>query len=161
MDGSTEELERNAFRFCGDFRLCKLPEKITLQQIEKQGFLFFAGALTLTKEVSVADTHYQIAARKTGINAVDVQINNESAGTLLYYGDRLDCSKLLHPGTNTVRLQLRNTLRNMLGPHHLVEGESYTVGPSSFFKENCVWNTWRLGEWHEDYSFVHMNIVSE
>jgi hypothetical protein len=48
-------------------------------------------------------------------------------------------------------LELTSGLRNLLGPHHLEEGESYGVGPGSFFKEP---NIWGHAPWNDDYCFV-------
>ena len=65
-------------------------------------------------------------------------------------------------GKTNIKLTLINNLRNLLGPHHLAEGECYLVTPSSFFKEPCVWknkNAWGGGaSWNDDYCFVEMSI---
>ena len=61
-------------------------------------------------------------------------------------------------GKTKVRLTLINNLRNLLGPHHLKEGECLCVGPGSFFKEPCVWNRNPEEAWDEDYCFVEMGI---
>ncbi|UKI35919.1 MAG: hypothetical protein L6V93_17995 [Clostridiales bacterium] len=37
-------------------------------------------------------------------------------------------------GANELEITITNNLRNLLGPHHLKAGESYSVGPASFFK---------------------------
>ena len=39
---------------------------------------------------------------------------------------------LLHEGDNTITFTLTTSLRNLLGPHHLAEGESYAVVTTSF-----------------------------
>jgi len=57
-----------------------------------------------------------------------------------------------------VKITLVNNLRNLLGPHHLKVGESYVVGPHSFFKESCVWNGNAEKQWDDDYCFVTMGI---
>lgn len=161
LDGKIDPLERNAFRFRGGFTLTAMPEKISLTEIEKQGFPFFAGMLTVSKDYALADCGYEIALERKGVNVVEAEINGAAAGAILYKGDRLDCSELLKEGTNQVRLKLYNNLRNMMGPHHLQEGESYGIGPSSFFKENCVWSSWSLGKWHEDYCFVETTVETQ
>jgi hypothetical protein len=138
-----------------------MPKTVTLTELEKQGFLFFAGKLTVSKNVELADTDYQVAVNRKGVNAVKVAVNDTDAGLILYKSNRVDCSELLKPGCNKISLTLINNLRNMMGPHHLEEGESYAVGPSSFFKEDCVWFTWRNGFWDDDYCFVEMSVEAE
>ncbi len=49
-----------------------------------------------------------------------------------------------------------NNLRNLMGPHHLPEGEATWVEPASFFKEQCVWCP--NPKWDENYCFVEMSI---
>ena len=161
LDGQITPLARDAFRYHGDYVLCEKPETVTLTGIEKQGFPFFAGKLTLTAKLELEDTNYQIALQRKGVNAVAVQINGQDAGSILYKSDRLDCSRLLHPGENEITLTLYNNLRNLMGPHHLKEGESYGVGPSSFFKEACIWHPRAQEQWDEDYCFVETGIAAE
>lgn len=61
-------------------------------------------------------------------------------------------------GKVLARFTLINNLRNLLGPHHLALGESYAVGPGSFFKEACVWNKAPEASWNEAYCFVETGI---
>ena len=61
-------------------------------------------------------------------------------------------------GVITVRYTLINNLRNLLGPHHLNEGESYRIAPNHFFKEPCIWNQNPGAMWNEDYCFVETGI---
>lgn len=161
LDGQQKKLERDAFRFSGSYTLCAMPTEITLTEIEKQGFPFFAGCLTVSRKIMLDHGNYQLALRRKGINVVQAMFNGAEAGTILYRSDRIDGSDLLHAGENLVQLKLYNNLRNMMGPHHLEEGESYAVGPSSFFKEDCVWGARRSSFWHEDYCFVETTVEAD
>ena len=49
-------------------------------------------------------------------------------------------------------------MRNLLGPHHLEEGECLRVNPGKFYKEDCVWNESPEQGWNEDYCFVEMTL---
>lgn len=158
MDGKTENLERDAFRFTGEFVLCPLPETVTLQEIEKQGFCFFAGDMVVSRHYNLEDTEYQLHLKKKGINVVDAAINGKDAGNFMFAGDKTDCSNLFMEGDNIVTLHLYNNLRNMLGPHHVEEGELYAVGPGVFFKEVCIWGPWAGQVWNDGYCFVEMSI---
>ena len=57
----------------------------------------------------------------------------------------------LHCGENSLELELTSGLRNLLGPHHLEEGESFAVGPACFFKEPNIWGNL---PWNDGYCFV-------
>lgn len=159
MDGETETLEKNAFRFQGSFKIAEPPSKIHLSEIEKQGYLFFAGEITVEKEFELENTDYELVFHKKGINAIRVYVNGRYVDTVLWNPTRLDISAYLVPGRNTVKLVLINNLRNLLGPHHLKEGESYAVAPRSFFKEPCIWNYNPEAEWDERYCFVELSLL--
>lgn len=156
-----EEMERNAFRVKQGFRVGEMPEALTLTNIESQGLLFFTGSLTVSKEFELDSADYTIGGTWRGINAARVTVNGHDAGCALYDSDRIDCSEWLHPGKNTVILKLYGNLRNMMGPHHLREGESYRVGPSSFFQENCVFSPNAEKNWNDDYCFVHTGLLPQ
>ena len=52
---------------------------------------------------------------------------------------------------------LKNNLRNLLGTHHLGEGECVEVTPGSFYKEKCVWNPQgNDDDWYYGYCFAEM-----
>lgn len=157
LDGKIQDIDRDAFRFDGKFVITEPTNEITLAQIEKQGRPFFSGTLTVTKELELEDTDYHLQLSRTSINAVEVEINGESAGTICFTGDVIDCSKYLKPGKNQITLKLLGTLRNMMGPHHL-EVEHYRVKPSLFYKERNPWPA--PYEWVPEYCFVEMNLKS-
>ena len=160
LDGSTEPLPRHALRFSGEFVMTERPARVTLTDLEKQGFPFFAGTMRLTKELELEDGNYALRVCKRGVNGVKARFNGVDCGSLLYDCRSLDGSKALHSGRNRITLELYNNLRNMLGPHHLESGESYQVLPASFFKEECVWSSWREEDaWNEDYCFVETSLL--
>ena len=70
-----------------------------------------------------------------------------------------DLSDYLVVGENTVELTLVNNLRNLLGPHHNVGGELYSVAPAHFYNEPCLWNYFLRNTYTEKYSFVDTSIV--
>ncbi|MBQ2890585.1 MAG: hypothetical protein IJE44_02935 [Clostridia bacterium] len=156
--GEFEKLDKKAVRYSGEFTIGAPKEKVTLNNIEKQGFPFFAGKITVEKTVSVDDVKQKIAFDKKGINAVLVEVNGNFAGKIIWNPTELDLSEYLKEGENNVRLTLVNNLRNMLGPHHLEEGESHCVLPASFLKEKCVWVSEPM-EWNDGYCFVETGLM--
>ena len=73
--GKYEELDRNACRYNGEFIIAKPVKEITLSNIERQGFPFFAGELTVKKQFLADDEEMQLDFEKCGINIVKAKIN--------------------------------------------------------------------------------------
>ncbi len=158
-DGAFCPLERKAYRYGGNFVMAAPVEKLTLKNIEQQGYTFFAGKMKLQKTFELTDINYCLRFEKTGINVIKVKVNDCEEQTLMWEPFELDISKWLKVGENKVEITIINNLRNLLGPHHLKIGESVAVGPSLFYKEGCVWNGGvDLKEWNDEYCFVEMSL---
>ena len=104
----------------------------------------------------ITGEHPVLELERRGINAVKVEINGSERWLLT--SDRLSLKDMGAEGPTKIRLTLINNLRNLLGPHHLKEGESYNVGPGQFFKEPCVWNKESEKDWTDSYCFVETGI---
>ncbi len=91
-----------------------------------------------------------------GISTVTVEIN--SIRKTLLTDSRLSLAEFGVTGKTKIRLTVTNDLRNLLGPHHLPEGESYWVGPMSFYKERCIWNMCDNENWNDGYCFVNFGL---
>lgn len=155
LEGSVTPGQRDDFLFDGEFVMDEAPKQVTLTEIEKQGYPFFAGTMTVTKEFDLDHTDYQLKLLRKSINAVEVTINEKIMDTVLFMGDTVDCSQYLRKGKNTVTLKLMGTLRNMLGPHHLAQ-ECLRVKPALFYKELCPWPG--PYEWVPQYCFVNVSL---
>ena len=157
-DGEWTELEKDAVRYIGDFVLDKPAKNVDIKHLEKQGYPFFSGELTLEGEIDIPCENPVLELDIHGINAIRVEINGITK--VMLTDNRLSLSDFNVSGKTKVKLTLINNLRNLLGPHHLFEGESYYVGPGRFFKEKCVWNHggFACGEWDDNYSFVNISI---
>lgn len=155
-DGEFEALDKKSVRYSGAFKICKPKKTLIPQNLEKNGFPFFAGSITLEKTITVDDINQKIVFDKKGTNVIMVSVNDREAGTLLWNPTELDLSDYLTIGENTIKVTLINNLRNMLGPHHLEQGESCYVSVSAFYKENRLWAS--LPEWNDDYCLVEFGI---
>lgn len=157
-----EQLPRDTYRYKAPFDLREAPKKISLKNIEQQGYLFFAGELTVEKEFDLSDREYHLAFRKKGLNAVRIAVNGQSVDTVIWNFAKADISSYLKIGKNTIQLVLVSTLRNLLGPHHLERGESYEVAPRCFYKEHSIWTSasteWFEDKWNDDYCFAEMSL---
>ena len=156
-DGEFEELDNNAVRYKGGFRIGKPTETIIPKNLEKQGFPFFAGSMVLEKTLIVNDTNQKIVFDKKGVNVLLVNVNGTDAGKILWNPTEIDLSNYLQLGENRIKITLINNLRNMLGPHHLDEGESHYVSVASFYKENHLWTG--LPKWNDNHCFVKFGII--
>ena len=152
-NGKWTSLERKASRYNGSFVIAEPKKKINVKNIEKQGFPFFSGELTLEGEIDISDENTCINLDIRGVNAIRVQIG--SVTKVMLTDNILPLKDFNVTGKQKIRLTLINNLRNLLGPHHLEEGESYTARPTSFFKERSPWNS---APWNDDYCFVDFGI---
>ncbi len=153
-----EELENDALRVSHKFTLNALRKSIELKRIEKQGFPFFSGKLFVKKIISLNNDNYYISfPQKSGVNVVEVLVNGNYVGTLLYKYSKLNLSGFLKNGENEIQLIIVNSLRNLFGPHHLQLGESHMIRPLDFYKEKCVFLD-KPKDWNDDYCIVRFSL---
>ena len=161
-NGKYEKLSKNASRYKGDFAITKPSGKISLTNIEQQGFPFFAGNITVSKTFNANTADMMLSFEKCGINVVDAKINGSEVKKFMWEPYSADITSLVTIGDNKIELTLTGNLRNMQGPLHLEDGESYWVAPLHFYKEKCVWN-WSEApaKWNDDYCFVDVTIENK
>lgn len=158
-DGEFEKLDKNACRYKGEFVISEPRKMITLQNIERQGFPFFAGEITLKKKFDINEDKSIFDFKKCGINIVKAKVNGKEVQQFMWTPYRADISEYIKKGTNEMEITLINNIRNMQGPFHLQSGESFFVMPSDFYKENCVWfDGEKTGRWNDNYCFACMSI---
>lgn len=154
-DGVWTSLDKDAVRYQGGFVLDKPKHEVELKHLEKQGYPFFCGELTVKGELDIRGENPVLMIDRKGVNVVKVEVKD--AEKTLLTDDMLRLKSLGVPeGATRVKITLTNNLRNLLGPHHLKEGESHKVVPGAFYKEACVWNS--QPEWDEGYCFVSTGI---
>ena len=93
-------------------------------------------------------------------NRIKIGIRSSGGGTgfaVMLTNNRLPLADFGVCGKTKIELPLINNLRNILGPHHLEEGECYSVCPHSFFKEPCIWAP-NPEKWNDGYCFAEMGI---
>lgn len=155
--GEWEELPLNSLRYYGIFEIDKPKEKITLTDIEKQGFPFFAGELSLKGKINIEGENPVLYLDFLGTNATKLTINGKEK--IILTDREIPLKEFGVQGITDIKITLINNLRNLLGPHHLEKGECYGVGPGSFYKEKCVWNPNPKDEdWNEEYCFVRFGL---
>ena len=114
----------------------------------EQGYPFFAGTISLEQEIDLS-MKSPASARLVidGLEAIvaDVWVNGKSAGQIIWSPFEVEIGRYLKDGTNTIRVDLVHSLRNLLGPHHHRQGELLGVNPGSFSDE---------ANWTDIYQFV-------
>jgi hypothetical protein len=158
-NGEVNKLPRNSIRCDRNFVLRSPVKNINLKNIEQQGFLFFSGELTIEKKFSLKSINYQMNIHKIGVNSVRIKVNGKSIDPLIFDFSPISLSEYLIKGNNLIQLTIVNNLRNLMGPHHLMEGESYDVTPGSFYKEPCIWANNPQKFWNDDYCFIETSVL--
>lgn len=153
-DGRWKNLPMRAERYFGDFKISAPIERVNLKNIERQGYPFFAGEMVLEGELEIFGENPVLDLEMKGVNAVKVEILGTEK--VMLTDNRLPLGDFGVTGTVKVKITLINNLRNLMGPHHLPEGEATWVEPASFFKEPCVWSP--NPKWDDNYCFVEMSI---
>lgn len=155
-DGKWESLDKNAVRYRGEFEIEKQKDALNPKNIEQQGYPFFAGEMEFETELDIVGENPVLSLDIKGINAVKVRIGDIEK--VLITDDIMPLTDFGVKGRVKAEITLINNLRNMLGPHHLKEGECYHVGPRHFYKEPSIWKSDLKWQWCEYYCFVENGI---
>ncbi|MBO5040403.1 MAG: hypothetical protein J6D09_04815 [Clostridia bacterium] len=153
-EGEFEILDKDAVRYNGEFVISAPKEKIDIYGIERQGFPFFNGKLTVKKTFDLKKGSYKLEFNKMLASSVSVKVNGIDAGDILFRPYTIDISPYIADGENEIEFSIITSLRNLLGPHHIEEGETYEVTPACFHKEDTLWGTWAKKPWNDGYCFV-------
>ncbi|MHB8962671.1 MAG: hypothetical protein ACYC5K_05910, partial [Saccharofermentanales bacterium] len=151
------EMDRNAVRYEGGFILSQRTGTVLLRSIVDQGFPFYSGKITLSRTITLTEPDCLsrlLRLKRLAATVVKVKVNGIAATTLWMAPYEVLLDGYLKEGENRIELEFIGTLRNLLGPHHLLEGESYAVSPSSFFQESMLWNKGKNSRWTDSYCFV-------
>lgn len=157
-EGEFTKLNRAAVRYGGDFIITEPKQAIKLQNIEQQGFPFFNGKMVLNKTFNLQKGNCKLEFDRKLVSLVSIKVNGEEAGDILWKPYSMDLAHFIKDGENDIEITLIASLRNLLGPHHIEEGENYEVTPASFFKGDTIWGTWYKKPWNDDYCFVEFGI---
>lgn len=156
-DGFSDVSEK-IVRCPDNFKIGAAPKQITLSHIEQQGFLFFAGTMTVKKTVTVTDTDLYFKMKKHGITSVILKVNGKEVKNFLWEPYEADLSEYLKKGENEIELTLTNSLRNLLGPHHLLDTNETCISPQSFQEEKNPFLS-SDKERTKDYNFLNTGII--
>lgn len=128
-------VERNAVVTRGDFLIVDAPKQFSTNQFTTAGLAFFAGELVVSQSIEIhkqAGKKIVLDLKKQRAPLVKVYVNDQWVKDSLWAPYQIDITPYVIQGTNKISLQLFASNRNLLGPHHHIDGECYNVGPDSF-----------------------------
>ena len=140
--------ERKAIFTGDDFALAAPIDRVDSRLITENGFWFFRGELELTQTVRVqreAGKRYLVGFDTMEFPAGVLYVNGEEAAVIGFSPFAYDVTDRLRDGENEISVRIFASNRNLLGPHHRVEGENYDVGPHTFLDRN---------RWYDGFAFV-------
>ena len=140
-----------------------------------QGYPFYAGKFVLSNSFKVEKVlpskKYFLSFPSFEAIVLKVKVNEKELAPLVFSPWETDISGAIKEGENTIEIELINSLRNLLGPHHHTGGELNEVGPASF-TGNPQWpnvggeNNWydlRLKGnptlWRDDYCLIPFGLL--
>jgi hypothetical protein len=129
---------RESIHTDGPFFLTERPERLGGGDLSSRGFAFYSGAITFARELGpmsprgASDGRVILELGRPRSAMIEVRLNGKRAALLPWAPFRADLTGLLDSGRNPLELKLYSSNRNLLGPHHHIDGESYRVGPESF-----------------------------
>ena len=120
------------------------PKKTVISDIIRDGYPFFAGCIRLEKTIFLDKT--DVSLRFHGrMHYARVYVNGSFAGDLMFK-KLLDISKFAKKGDNVIEIEMYNSARNMLGPHHDARFDEvgftspYSFGFASAWKDGkCIY----------------------
>ena len=122
---------------CYDDKFTLVPQKKTIDptNLVTDGYPFFGGSISVQTTLDYAPGDATELFVRGRYSTCEVSVNGEAVGVLMFR-NHIDLKPYLKSGENAITLTLSNTLRNLMGPHHLVDPEPYGVGPTSFTLES-------------------------
>lgn len=129
------ELERDAYRVTKTPIITEAPTEVTAEAIDFSGYPEFSGTLTLVRSFNLEEPRARVKLKGRAINSIHIKVNGKEVATRIWAPYDLDISEYLVAGENEIELTLLGNLRNMQGPFHLRDGESYAVNPWRFYRE--------------------------
>ncbi len=150
-----EASERRSFCYTGEFNIVPSKDTVNAENVIKDGFPFFAGALELEQKFNYngEGTELYVGGR---YSYADVYVNGEFVNRLLFT-THCDISKFVKKGENTLKLIICNANRNLLGPHHFADPEPYASGPWNYSLES-TWHDGKSEFFAERYSLIRFGI---
>lgn len=120
----------------GQFLIVPPNHVFTYGDMAEKGYPFYTGTMAVEQTMDIAkpEQSERVFLEIDGMDAITARVfvNGSEAGLIAFHPHELDITELIKPGQNAIRLELTNSNRNLLGPHHALEREPLNVGPGTF-----------------------------
>jgi hypothetical protein len=119
-----------------EYRIGALPSKLRVGDWTTQGFPFYSGSVAYSAIVEIPDRYFDgrlLLTVDCGEDVLEVRVNGHPGKVLPWHPYRLDITKLLRPGSNTIELIVTNTLINIL---EAVQKPSGIVSPPTIIHQH-------------------------
>jgi len=161
------QMKRRALATEGPFVLCDNWRQATPGDLVQQGLPFYAGTVRLCQTVMIPERRLKpikgatLAFDPPDAIVTKVYVNEHLAGRRGWQPYQFEVGEWLKPGRNDLVIELTGSCRNLLGPHHHVTGELFSVGPQSFRATRGWTDESGTPEniWTNRYSFVRFGLV--
>jgi hypothetical protein len=110
-------------------------DEINYGDLVKHGFPFFSGSISVAQDVDIQPAPGEtVRLELDGLEAITtlVKVNGKVAGLIAFHPHYVDITPYVKPGLNHIEIELTDSNRNLMGPHHNMEKEPLSVGPGSF-----------------------------
>jgi hypothetical protein len=143
--------EHRALFTPGPFTLMPMRETVPLETLVTAGYPFFAGNIKLQREFAWNGYgNVRLTFSRPDAVVTKAWVNGQLVKVFGWAPYEANITALLKAGKNVIAIELVNSLRNLLGPHHNEKGERYGVSPPVFCDIE--------GKWNDDYCFVRFGI---
>lgn len=130
-----KKIERSAMFTNGPFTIVDKPKHFVTNNFTKEGLLFFAGDIKLSQKLNIrkkANERIILNLGKQNSPMSKVYINGRFIKNILWAPYKVDITDYVEDEKNELIIHMYASNRNLLGPHHHINGECYNVGPDSF-----------------------------
>jgi len=155
-DGEFSDGERNSVLYEGGFVLDRPKETCHLRNVVTDGYPFYAGHIKGSFVYEYEAGKPTMLCAEGRYATCEVTINGAYAGRMLF-SRFMDLSPWLVEGENEITLDLCNSNRNLMGPHHRHDPEPYVVAPGTLSFEN-EWNGRECPGYNPRYAFVRFGV---
>ena len=136
-----------------DFKIIDEKEPLISDTVTS-GYPFYAGEFVFSQDFDLSFNMPKVKMVFLSIDKPDaitlkVTINKKDAGLIVWPPYRLNVTDLLKKGKNHIEIELTNSLRNLLGPHHQRMVNPEGVCPGSFNDKK---------NWIDSYTFMPFGI---
>ncbi len=167
------ELPRDAYRVREmateggfSFAIKRAPTVVDAAALDLSGYPEFAGTITLRKRMKITEDATRVKLTGRGLNSVHLIVDGKTVAHRMFGPYEVSLADFVGREC-LVEVKIVNNLRNMQGPFHLVEGETYFANRNCFYMESNVFRHARgadenchdvLPEWCPDVCLVHFGL---